>query len=219
MASRLVKLTVIKRGTRGAVAFDRETGNRFELPGAALDERSIADTTGAGDNFDAGFLFAWLKGAPLNRCVELGTRCGISSLACMGGIEGQLPAAGSSTDMAERDTVRIGLVGSQFITTIHAEALRMVPQAEVLAVMSPTEGHARDFASKHGIARHFQDLDAMLAMDANRHGGRRRTQLRALRDRGKGRRAGKHVVMEKPLCLNLAEADRMIAACARPASS
>jgi sugar/nucleoside kinase (ribokinase family) len=59
--SQLVKLTVIKRGARGAVAFDRETGNRFELPGAALDERGIADTTGAGDNFDAGFLFAWLK--------------------------------------------------------------------------------------------------------------------------------------------------------------
>jgi sugar/nucleoside kinase (ribokinase family) len=48
------------------------------------------DTTGAGDSFDAGFLFAWLKGAPLDRCVELGTRCGISSLARMGGIEGQL---------------------------------------------------------------------------------------------------------------------------------
>ena len=67
--------------------------------------------------------------------------------------------------MAKRDTVRIGLVGSQFITTIHAEALQMVPQAEVLAVMSPTEGHARDFASKYGIAHHFNDLDAMLAMD------------------------------------------------------
>ena len=88
--SRLVKLTVIKRGARGAVAFDSAAGNRFELPGASLDERSIADTTGAGDNFDAGFLFAWLKGAPLGHCVMLGTRCGISSLAYMGGIEGQL---------------------------------------------------------------------------------------------------------------------------------
>ena len=27
--------------------------------------------------------------------------------------------------------------------------------------------------------------------------------------------AGKHIVMEKPLCLNLAEADQMIAACRR----
>jgi len=88
--SQIVKLTVIKRGARGAVAFDRETGNRFELPGASLDALSIADTTGAGDNFDAGLLFAWLKGAPLAHCVKLGTRCGISSLACMGGIEGQL---------------------------------------------------------------------------------------------------------------------------------
>jgi ribokinase len=88
--SQQVKLTVIKRGAKGAVAFDGATGNRFELPGAALDERSIADTTGAGDSFDAGFLFAWLKGAPLDRCMELGARCGIASLARMGGIEGQL---------------------------------------------------------------------------------------------------------------------------------
>jgi sugar/nucleoside kinase (ribokinase family) len=88
--SQKARLTVIKRGARGAVAFDGASGDRFELPGAALDEQCIVDTTGAGDSFDAGFLFAWLKGAPLDRCVELGTRCGISSLARMGGIEGQL---------------------------------------------------------------------------------------------------------------------------------
>ncbi|HZF17499.1 MAG TPA: carbohydrate kinase family protein [Steroidobacteraceae bacterium] len=88
--SRLVKLTVIKRGARGAVASDRESGNRVDLPAESLDERSIADTTGAGDNFDAGFLYAWLKGAPLAHCVRLGVRCGTASLTRMGGIEGQL---------------------------------------------------------------------------------------------------------------------------------
>jgi sugar/nucleoside kinase (ribokinase family) len=88
--SRHVKLTVIKRGAHGAVAFERDSGNRVDLPGTAIDERSIADTTGAGDNFDAGFLYAWLKGAPLGICVELGMRCGTASVRRMGGIEGQL---------------------------------------------------------------------------------------------------------------------------------
>ena len=116
--------------------------------------------------------------------------------------------------MAGRDTVRIGLVGSQFITTIHAEALRMVPQAEVLAVMSPTEGHARDFASKYGIAHHFKDLDAMLAMDEIDMVVVGAPNFAHCEITVKAARAGKHVVVEKPLCLNLAEADRMIAACA-----
>jgi sugar/nucleoside kinase (ribokinase family) len=92
---RLVELTVIKRGSQGAVAFDSGTGTRFEMPGASVDALSIVDTTGAGDNFDAGFLWAWLKDAPLADCVKLGMRCGVSSLACMGGIEGQLAGAGA----------------------------------------------------------------------------------------------------------------------------
>lgn len=56
----------------------------------------------------------------------------------------------------KKDTVGVGLVGSQFITTIHAEALKTVPNAELVAVMSPTEGHAREFASRHHIPNHFQ---------------------------------------------------------------
>ena len=115
--------------------------------------------------------------------------------------------------MAKRDTVGIGLVGSQFITTIHAEALRTVPQAKVLAVMSPTSGHARDFASKHGIAHHFQDLDAMLAMDEIDMVVVGAPNFAHCEITLKAAKAGKHVVVEKPLCLNLADADRMIAAC------
>jgi len=111
------------------------------------------------------------------------------------------------------DKIGVGLVGSQFITTIHAEALRSVPDAEVRAVMSPTPGHARSFAQKHGIPHHFTALAPMLALDdvdmvvigVPNHLHCEITLSAA--------KAGKHIVIEKPLCLNLAEADRMIAAC------
>lgn len=118
-----------------------------------------------------------------------------------------------SKNMKSKTTVGIGLVGSQFITTIHAEALKSVPNATVLAVMSPTPGHAREFASKHHIPHSFTDVDAMLAMDDIDMiviGAPNRLHCDITI---KAARAGKHVVVEKPLCMNLAEADRMIAAC------
>ena len=111
--------------------------------------------------------------------------------------------------------VRVGFIGSQFITSIHAEAFRMVPNAEVLAVASPTPGHAQAFAQKHGLPHHFSDYRKMLEMDeldlvvigAPNHLHCEITETIAA--------AGKHIVCEKPLCLNLQEADRMIAACRR----
>jgi myo-inositol 2-dehydrogenase / D-chiro-inositol 1-dehydrogenase len=115
--------------------------------------------------------------------------------------------------MTSKKTVGVGLVGSQFITTIHAEALKTVPNAELVAVMSPTAGHAREFASRHRIPNYFTDLDAMLArgdIDLVVVGTPNVTHCDiAVR----AARAGKHVIVEKPLCMNLAEADRMIGAC------
>ena len=37
--------------------------------------------------------------------------------------------------------VGVGLIGSQFISTIHAEALKSVPDAEIVAVMVPRKPH------------------------------------------------------------------------------
>lgn len=57
----LAPLVVLKLGRRGAAilgrAFPREVG-------VAARRRTVADTTGAGDGFDAGFLAAWLPAAP-----------------------------------------------------------------------------------------------------------------------------------------------------------
>jgi myo-inositol 2-dehydrogenase / D-chiro-inositol 1-dehydrogenase len=109
-------------------------------------------------------------------------------------------------------TVRVGLVGSQFISSIHADALRRCPGVELFAVASPTEGHARTFAARWQIPHHRAGYRAMLEMpeiDMVVVGAPNDLHCDiavAAFD------AGKHVVMEKPLALNLAEADRMIAA-------
>lgn len=50
----------------------------------------ISDTTGAGDNFNAEFLYAWLKDMPNDACVNLGFRCEASSLSKFRGIAGQI---------------------------------------------------------------------------------------------------------------------------------
>jgi sugar/nucleoside kinase (ribokinase family) len=49
--------------------------------------RSV-DTTGAGDCFDAGFLYAWLRGDDKQNCLKAGTVCGALSARCLGGIAG-----------------------------------------------------------------------------------------------------------------------------------
>ncbi|SDK18333.1 Predicted dehydrogenase [Catalinimonas alkaloidigena] len=109
--------------------------------------------------------------------------------------------------------VGVGLIGSQFITTIHAEALKSVADAEVRAVMSPTAGHAQAFAEKFGIPRHFTDLDQMLAQDDIDMVVIGAPNYLHCDITLKAAAAGKHIVVEKPFCMNLAEADRMIAAC------
>src|SRR5437588_7423142 len=113
------------------------------------------------------------------------------------------------------DRVRYGLIGSAFVSTIHAEAIGRVKGAEVVAMASQTEAHVREFASKHGIANHFTDYRNMLEMpdiDAVVIGVPNDLHCEITEAVAQ---AGKHVICEKPLCTTLDEADRMIAACKR----
>src|SRR6266850_8026431 len=109
--------------------------------------------------------------------------------------------------------IKVGIIGSQFISHIHTLSLKRCVQAEVYAVASPTSGHAQTFAAKNGIPHHFTDYRKMLAMPELEMvvlGVPNDLHCAVTLDVAA---AGKHIVVEKPMCLNLDEADRMIAAC------
>ena len=111
------------------------------------------------------------------------------------------------------NTIHLGIIGSGFIAEIHREALRRVPNASVIAVASPTGSRAQDFAAKHGIEHAFTDYRKMLELpdlDVVSLCLPNDLHCEAAVDAAS---AGKHVICEKPLCANLAEADRMIDAC------
>ncbi len=108
--------------------------------------------------------------------------------------------------------VKVGLVGSRFISTIHAESLKRVAGAELFGVLSPTGTHAADFAKRHGIRHAFTSLDRFLASEVELVVLGCPNDLHAELTEAAAK-AGKHVVCEKPLALTLADCDRMIAAC------
>jgi len=113
-------------------------------------------------------------------------------------------------------SVRIGMIGAQFISTIHADSIkRYVQGAELAAVASPTRERVEAFAAKFEIPRVFTDYRALLEqkdIDLVIIGAPNHLHAQMACDAAE---AGKHVLAEKPLCLNLAEADRMIETCRR----
>ncbi len=114
-----------------------------------------------------------------------------------------------------KDKVKVGIIGSQFISAIHAESLARCPSAEMFAVASPTPGHAEKFAQTHRLPHAFTDYHELLAVPEIQMvviGIPNHLHCEAV---VAAAQAGKHIVIEKPFCLNLAEADRMITAARR----
>ena len=115
---------------------------------------------------------------------------------------------------------KIALFGAGFIADIHLESYkRFVHDAEIRAIYSRSGERARTVAAHWGIPHWFDDIDRLIAeadcevvdicLPNFLH---HRVTLAAAR-------AGKHVIIEKPLCVTLEEADEMIAVCRRKTES
>jgi sugar/nucleoside kinase (ribokinase family) len=79
---RRVPCVAVKRGWRGSVVL--VGGETFTVGGVAVNP---VDTVGAGDSFNAGFLFGWLNGWPPNECAYAGNVTGALSTLRTGGTE------------------------------------------------------------------------------------------------------------------------------------
>ena len=73
---------VVKMGTQGSLLV-RKDGTRRMLP--ALLNQEVVDAIGAGDSFNAGFIYGYVKGLPLERCQELGNLTGAINTTAAGG--------------------------------------------------------------------------------------------------------------------------------------
>jgi predicted dehydrogenase len=107
-----------------------------------------------------------------------------------------------------------GMIGCGMIAEFHTQAIREIKGASVLAVYDPVKPRAEKIAEMAGAqCRMYDDLDKMLAHPGvdvvsvcTPSGAHRDPAVQAAR-------AGKHVVVEKPLEITLPRCDAIIGAC------
>lgn len=81
--SKHCKIAVAKLGKKGSIAYAE--GNYYQ---AASYQVKAVDTTGAGDSFNAGFIYGFLKGKEIKDCLKCGNGCGAMSVTALGGNTG-----------------------------------------------------------------------------------------------------------------------------------
>jgi UDP-N-acetyl-2-amino-2-deoxyglucuronate dehydrogenase len=107
------------------------------------------------------------------------------------------------------EKLRFALVGCGVIGPTHAEAIRSLPDAELVAVADIVPAQAQKLAEKYGV-RAYTDVQEMLARErldvvnicvpSGLHG---EIACQAMR-------AGKHVIVEKPMEIRLEAIDEML---------
>lgn len=113
-------------------------------------------------------------------------------------------------------TVRWGILGCGAVCERKSgPGMYKTPHSELVAAMRRNPAQLEDFARRHGVRKTYTDADALIAdpeVDivyvATPHDSHRDLALRVLR-------AGKPVYIEKPMAMNAAEAEEILAAAGR----
>lgn len=81
--SKFCRVVALKLGSNGSAA---KSGSETAFEPAY--EVEVVDTTGAGDSFNAGFIYGYLNGFKLDKCLRYGNACGALSTTKSGGNTG-----------------------------------------------------------------------------------------------------------------------------------
>jgi predicted dehydrogenase len=118
------------------------------------------------------------------------------------------------TPMADGRPIRWGILGAGGIADTFSSDIRLTDGSVVTAVAARDADRAARFAERHGASRSYGDYRALVNDDeidvvyiATTHPHHRAHALLAIA-------AGKSVLIEKPVCLNAAEAGEVFAAAA-----
>lgn len=106
--------------------------------------------------------------------------------------------------------VAVGLVGCGGVAHMHARALKRIKQAEIKAVVDIDERKARLFAEKYKIKRYYKSLTTMLEKEDIQAVSILTPPQSHAELAIEAMTAGKHVLVEKPMCITLKEAETMV---------
>ena len=108
------------------------------------------------------------------------------------------------------ETLRFGLIGAGFISKTHLDALRTIPNVEVVAIADLDVERGTKFANDYGVPKFYPSHKAMLedpAVDGVVIGIPNKFHAPVAID---ALNAGRHVICEKPLALTIDDAEAMI---------
>jgi predicted dehydrogenase len=109
-------------------------------------------------------------------------------------------------------TVKIGVIGSGGISHAHMGGYQQLEGVEIVAVADVVPGKAKEWAARYNVPKAFEDYHKLLAMpeiDGVSVCTYNRAHMPPTVD---ALRAGKHVLCEKPMAHNLADAHAMLQA-------
>jgi predicted dehydrogenase len=109
--------------------------------------------------------------------------------------------------------VRTGIIGSQFEADVHAASIAIGRSGRAVAVASPTPGHAQALANRYEIPKAYNDYRELLddpEIEMVTIAAPNQLHCQMTLDAAA---AGKHVVVEKPMAMTIAECDLMISTC------
>jgi myo-inositol 2-dehydrogenase/D-chiro-inositol 1-dehydrogenase len=109
---------------------------------------------------------------------------------------------------------KVAILGAGFISDIHLESYhRFIPEVEVVAVYARNKEKVQEFAKKHHVPKAYTDIDTLINESGCEIVDICLPNFMHYEATLKAARAGKHIIIEKPLAVTLEEADEMIAVC------